>query len=161
MNKLKQFRMTNGDEILCQLIEEAEEEGCLLVNRILRIIATDDFETSIRYYSFKPWVSFQDDFDQIVILNVAHIVSETDPSATLQAHFTVANKEVRESQGNRKTLDVDKVMKDTAGMSEDEIFDYMESTVLEMEQQEEDAIRNSSDSSDGNIINFPPKGTMH
>jgi len=156
MNKLKQFRLTNGDEILCELVEEAEEEGCLLVRRILRIIATDDFESNIRYYSFKPWVSFQDDFKSIVVLNVGHIVSETDPSPTLQAHFTVANKEVEDAQADKKTLDVDKVMKDTAGMSEDEIFEYMEQTVLEMERQEE-----SRDSSEGNVIKFPPKETLH
>jgi len=158
MNTLKQFRLTNGDEILCELVENAEEEeGCLLVRRILKIIATDDYESNIRYYSFKPWVSFQDDFKAIVVLNVGHIVSETSPSPTLQAHFTVANKEVEESQDAKRTMDVDKVMKDTAGMSEDEIFEYMEQAVLEMEKQEEIDF----DSGDGNVITFKPKGTFH
>ena len=156
MKNLKQFRLTTGDEILCELVDEAQEEGCLLVRRILRIIATDDFENNVRYYSFKPWVSFQDDFKEIVVLNVGHIVSETEPSPTLQAHFTVANKEVEEAQVDKKTLDVDKLMKDTAGMSENEIFEYMEQTIIEMEQADQE-----SDSAKSNVIKFPPKETLH
>ena len=76
---LKQFKMTNNDEIICEVVEDAntQEDGAIIVRKALRILTSEDYENNIRYYSFKPLISFQDAFDELVVMNVGHIILET------------------------------------------------------------------------------------
>jgi len=150
---LKQFKLTNGDEILCEFVEEDEQTGLVLVRKILKIISTDDFESNVRYYSFKPWVSFQDDFDEIVILNSDHVVGQTLPSKSLVTHFAIACKEVLQSAKDKKNLNLDEILAATDDMSSDELLEYMTEKLASMDEESAD------DSALANVIKFRPKDT--
>lgn len=154
---LKQFKLTNGDEILCELVEEDTDSRLVIVRKILKIISTDDFEHNVRYYSFKPWVSFQDDFDEIVVLNSDHVVGQTLPSKSLVTHFAVAVKEVLRNENSKKHLNLDEILDATEHMTQDELFDFIEEKIAGLEDEDVEA----TDSSTANIIKFTPKGTMH
>ena len=62
---LKQLKLTNNEEIICEVLEQNDDHGDLIVRKILRVVTQDDFDQNIRYYSFRPWVSFQDDATDI------------------------------------------------------------------------------------------------
>ena len=97
---LKQFKLTNNDEIICEVVDRedaSDDDDGIVVRKALRIITSEDFESSIRYYSFKPLVSFQDNIDELVVMNVGHIICETLPSKTLVIHYAKAIKEVEEN----------------------------------------------------------------
>jgi hypothetical protein len=147
---LKQYKLTTNDEIICELVEETQEG--LVIRKALRVIATDDYDTNIRYYQFRPWISFQDDFDDLSILRTSHIVGETTPSNVLVTHFTSAVKEVDDTMKFNKEFDIEELINGLEDFNEEEVEALIKQKMLEKEFMQ--------DSSDSNIIHFKP-GTKH
>jgi hypothetical protein len=153
--QFKQFKLTNGDEMVCEIIEISEEMADVIVRRAMKIVITDDLEENVRYYTLKPWVSFQDDTSDLISLNSVHIIGESTPSVSMMEHYAKA------------LVDVDKYNAvKAAGVSINEIHEKMkELSEEEMEaflNEKYDEIDELKDSGDtGNIIRFNPKGTMH
>lgn len=151
---LKQFKLTNGDEIICEVVEQSEEEGSLVVRKALKIAAAEDYENNVRYYSFRPLVSFQDDFDELVVMNIGHIICESLPSKTLVVHYSGAVKEVEKSQSEKAEFNVDEILADVEDMTDDEIKAYISEKLSEQDEF-------IQDSNTSNIIKFNPKSTLH
>jgi len=148
---LKQFKLTNNDEIICEVMEDTD--AGLVVRRALRVISADDFEDNIRYYQFRPWVSFQDDFDELCVLNIGHIISETLPSKTLAVHFANAVKEVQEQQELKKDFNLDDIVNQMDELTDEEIRELVNQKVREKKFMQ--------DSDQPNIIHFKPTDTKH
>ena len=150
----KQFKLTNGEELICELVASGDEDSTadVIVRRAMKIVVSDDLEENIRYYTLKPWMSFMDDTQELVALNSVHIVGEAKPSETMMIHYASG------------LADADKYNKvKQAGLSLKEIEDKLrELTEEEMDaflQTKFDEIAKDSDIS--NIIKFKPKGTVH
>lgn len=165
---LKQFKMTNNDEIICEVVEDtdADDGGVIVIRKALRILTSEDYENNIRYYSFKPLLSFQDEFKELVVMNVGHIICEALPSKTLVVHYSRAVKEVEsaEKAKQERNIDVDVLLNEIEGMDDDEITDYLQHKLHSNDivytdgLVEEDGVL---DSDAPNVIQFKPKGTMH
>ena len=126
---IKQFKLVNNDEIVCEFVESVGKEGDLIVRKMLKIFHAEDYNNGIRYYSFKPMLSFQDDLNSLNVLNCDHIVLETEPSKTLLYHYTSALDEierVKKVRGDNKDLNIDEIMMDTTDMSTEEIAAYLQ-----------------------------------
>jgi len=79
-----QFRLSNGDEIIAQVVQEPEgEEVNIVIRNAMMITRTDNLETGYRFYSFRPWMSFQLNNEYLQLLNYSHIVGEAKPSKIL------------------------------------------------------------------------------
>jgi hypothetical protein len=160
---LKQFKLTNNDEIICEVVDRedaSDDDDGIVVRKALRIITSEDFESSIRYYSFKPLVSFQDNIDELVVMNVGHIICETLPSKTLVIHYAKAIKEVEENETKKASLMLDDFIDEIEGMDQEELSDWIHNKMLELTKEEEEIIIDSD--TPGNIIEFKPKGgTYH
>ena len=76
---LRQFKLVNNDELICELVQYSDDESEILVRKVLKIIAADDFENNVRYYSFKPWISFQDEIDELSVIQSMHVLTEVVP----------------------------------------------------------------------------------
>lgn len=150
----KQFKLTNGEELICELVASGEEDSTadVIVRRAMKIVVSDDLEENVRYYTLKPWMSFMDDTQELVALNSVHIVGEAKPSETMMMHYASG------------LADADKYNKvRAAGISLKEIEDKLK----ELTEEEMDAFLQTkfdeiaSDSDMSNIIKFKPKGTVH
>ena len=150
----KQFKLTNGEELICELVASGEEDSTadVIVRRAMKIVVSDDLEENVRYYTLKPWMSFMDDTQELVALNSVHIVGEAQPSETMMMHYASG------------LADADKYNKvRAAGISLKEIEDKLK----ELTEEEMDAFLQTkfdeiaSDSDMSNIIKFKPKGTVH
>lgn len=157
---LKQFKLTNGDEIICEVVEDAgEDDGSLVVRKALKINSAEDYENNVRYYSFRPLVSFQDNFEELVVVNVGHIICESLPSKTLVVHYSGAVKEVLKSEANKPDFNLDEIIADIDEMTEEEVQEYLRERLNE--RYVDETIDIDSDTPD-NIISFKPKGgTYH
>ena len=159
---LKQFKLTNNDEIICEVVDRedaSDDDDGIVVRKALRIITSEDFESSIRYYSFKPLVSFQDNIDELVVMNVGHIICETLPSKTLVIHYAKAIKEVEENETKKASLMLDDFIDEIEGMDQEELSDWIHNKMIELTKEEEESIDSDTP---GNIITFKPKGgTYH
>lgn len=153
---LKQFKLTNDDEIICEVLEIGEETGDIIIRKALKIMCAEDLENSLRYYSFRPFVSFSDVDDQIVVLNSGHIISEVNPTKRLAVHYAMALKEVERTHANVTDLDFDEFAAAAEVMDEDEFREYVKNLVA----KETESMK-MKDSADTNVMKFTPKGTLH
>jgi|SRR6056300_557523 len=96
MSDLRQFKLTNDEEIICEVMEWNDEEtDTLVVRRALKIVALDDHSESMRYYTFKPWMLMNNDPDTVQILNAQHIVSECHPVKIAVEYYNDVIKELQ------------------------------------------------------------------
>ena len=160
---IRQFKLTNNDEIVCEVIDvdkTGNQNGDIIARKILKVFHAEDFDQNVRYYSFKPWISFQEDINELSAINPDHILGEATPSSILKLHFKNALDIILESQNikGKKSLNIDEVMLDTSDMSRDEIAEYLKEKFYE-----DQLIDNfPDDSSHGNVIHlFPPSNKMH
>lgn len=83
-----QFRLSNGDEIIAQVVQEPEGDDVnIVVRNAMMITRTENLETGYRYYSFRPWMSFQLNDEYLQLLNYSHIVGEAKPSKVLLEQY--------------------------------------------------------------------------
>ena len=163
--KLRQFKLTNNDEIVCEVMDVDESDnhnGDIIARKILKVFHAEDFDQNVRYYSFKPWVSFQEDINELSAINPDHILGEATPSSILKLHFKNALDIILESQNvkGKKSLNIDEVMMDTTDMSRDEIAEYLKDKFYEEQFSELQDFQ--QDSSQTNVIHlFPPSDKIH
>ncbi len=133
---VKQFKLNNGEEIVCEILEYADDEYYdLLIRRAFEIkcIMGPDYT---RYYAMKPWMTTAEGKDNFISLNAASIIGEVNPSEPVMKHYQNA---VRESE-----------------MSNEEIARKMMDQVKKYESELEEENPSS------NIISFPgKKPTLH
>lgn len=88
MYNILQFKMSNNDELICEVIEEpAEEDVMMVVRNALQILTHDDPQNNVRMYSFRPWMVYQDQEAFLQLLNVNHILGEAKPSEAMVAQY--------------------------------------------------------------------------
>ena len=146
--KLKQFKLTNDDEVVASVIDYNEAEDTLVVKNALKIFHAEDFDNNVRYYSFKPWMSFQDNIEEIVVIHLGHVIGEVAPSAGLLLHYKEAVDQIKVIQG-KKEFNIDELMFETQGFDNDELGAYLKEKFAEQ------------DSSDNNVIQFTPPNKLH
>jgi|TARA_R110000822_G_scaffold22656_11_gene70776 hypothetical protein len=130
-DKVKQIKISSGDEILCEIMDITDEE--LIIRHALQICKIE-IDASRSYGMLKPWISFQEQTQELVSLNDMHIVAIATPSEDLIVQFSNAIK------GNTtdEDFDVDTWM--------DRLYNKKESLGVDFSEMLD---------SDENIINFP------
>lgn len=126
MNDIKQFKLTSGEEIICEVIEWATEQYSDIVTRRCFMIKTAFDKDGIRFYSFRPYMALQEGPEMYITMNNNHIISEGNPDETLVKHYRDA---VRASE-----------------MTESEVEEKLDELVNRMREMQDD--------SDGNVITF-------
>ncbi len=157
--EFRQFKLTNRDEIIAEVVDHGDEDTPdIILRKVMKIIVVDDFEENVRYYTFKPWLSFQDDIEELSSLNSVHVVGEATPSKTVMMHYVKSLNEVdRYNKLKRAGMDMNEIADIIKDMTEKEMEDFLEK---KFGAANDDIF----DSSDPKIIKFRPKndkGTMH
>lgn len=88
MTDFRQFKLSNGDEIICEIVQwPGDDEEDMIIRKAMQLKSYDDDGRGIRYYNFKPWITMQEDTDGFLSLNYAHILAEVIPSDKMLKHF--------------------------------------------------------------------------
>ena len=157
--EFRQFKLTNRDEIIAEVVDHGEDDTPdIILRKVMKIIVVDDFEENVRYYTFKPWLSFQDDIEELSSLNSVHVVGEATPSKTVMMHYVKSLNEVdKYNKLKQAGMDMNEIADIIKDMTEQEMDDFLEK---KFGAANDDVV----DSSDPKIIQFRPKndkGTMH
>ena len=75
--KYRQLKLTGGDEIICEVIDETDYE--IVIRYAALIVAAEDFTQRVRYYTFRPYMMYQELPDQHILLNPDHIACISVP----------------------------------------------------------------------------------
>jgi hypothetical protein len=152
--EFKQFKLTNGEEMICELVATGDDDSTadVIVRRAMKIVVTDDLEENVRYYTLKPWMSFVDDTTDLMALNSVHIVGESNPSETIMMHYAAA---LADADRYNKIKNIGLTFKEI----EEKLKELSEEEMNEFLNAKYDEIANDSDTA--NVIQFRPKGTFH
>ena len=91
---VKQLLMTNGEEILANILEWKEGtyiEACNILSVIPYEIEGEDGKA---YYILKPWVSYTDDIGKSSFINPNNVISLTDPSPVVLVQYQGSVEEI-------------------------------------------------------------------
>jgi len=83
-----QFRLSNGDELICQVVEEPGEEDANLVIRNAMAVYKVETSDGTRYHTFRPWMASQISDTYFQLLNYSHIIGEAKPDPILLEQYT-------------------------------------------------------------------------
>ncbi len=134
---IKHIKLSTGEEVLCEIIEEDEYD--LVIRRALKL-QTDIDEEGTRYHSFRTYMTYQDDPEVYVILKSIHVVSVTYPSPTMMKQYLYSISAVEK---NRMMADEEE------GMTSEDIYDRVLNSM-------------GRDSNNSNVLQFPdPEKTVH
>ena len=84
MSAYTQFKLANGDEIVARVVQEPEgDDYNVVIKMAMMVVRTEAAGDGYRYYSFRPWMSFQLDEEYYQLLNFNLIVGEAKPARVL------------------------------------------------------------------------------
>ena len=157
-NDIRQFRLSTGEQIICEVLEwDDEETSSVLARGILKITVTDDWKAGIRLIAFRPFMSFNEDPDIIQTINSEHVIAESTPALELLKLYMRCIKKVKEDIAkypDLPTFDVDELN----NLSDDELRDYVTGEMDRMKIKQALEKNTDSDKYD-NVIKFKPKDT--
>jgi hypothetical protein len=161
--RIKQFKLTNNDEIVCEVLEyDSPENAAIIMRGALRVIETMDWDKGVRFFGFKPWLTFGDDPAILYTLNSTHIIGEVTPGKKLLGFYAETIKDLKRSLAKRKSVDVNVNHLEEAidTMSDEELDDYLDSKMIgDNDILDPDITKDSSGG--GKILKFPSNITKH
>jgi hypothetical protein len=86
IKKIKQLKMVTGEEVLCEIIEETDED---LIVRAPLGIQFHTSETGTRIWTFRLFMCYQDDVDRFVLIKVDKIMGIANPIDELVKQYLV------------------------------------------------------------------------
>lgn len=100
---LTQFKLSNGSEIICEVIEwpsEDDKEDQLIIRNALTILNVE-YDDGEKGYIFRPWIHFMEEGKEYVLLNNNHIISINRPSEYLIDQYHSSLMDYQESAERR------------------------------------------------------------
>ncbi len=160
MTDIKQFKLTNDDEIICEVVQyDDPDNSAMVVRGAMRIVLIEDFKRGVRFYAFRPWMGFTDDPTLLQTLNAAHIIGEALPSKDIIRHYDGTIKKIKKAL-SKTDMPLDEISEKAADMSEQEFENYLNQYLKDEDIFNPDDFGFDSDDN-SNVIKFRPKGTMH
>ena len=164
MSKVKQFKLTNNDEIVCEVKQwhDSDTED-IIVNNVLKVVSVEDYQRGIRFFALRPWLAFQDDPNYLHSLNASHVIVTSDPTKPMLKYYNTCLKAIRGdlAKGPLKRKGVwaslDEVNEQTKHLSDEEVDDWLDEKYGRFAQDDE----TYTDSAASNVIKFKPKDTVH
>jgi len=160
---IKQFKLTNNDEIICEVVEwdTGDESGDVLIKKALKVVSVEDYQRGWRFFAFRPWMSFQDDPESMQTLNSSHIIVTTNPSKNILKHYkrclnSITKESKNSGMGKKIYANLDEIQNELRDLTDDEMDDFL---IRKYGAVEEDYVSDSDDSN--KIIKFKPRNTFH
>lgn len=98
---VKQFKLTSGDEIVCDVVDwPGSDSSDIVVRNVMQILKITHSVTE-QYYVFRPWIHYIESSEELVIINSTHIVSTTNPNKLLFEQYLWAVSDMHQASSQR------------------------------------------------------------
>ena len=147
-SRYTQFKLTSGEEIIAEIVDEPEgDDSNIVIRNAMEIYSVTQGSTQgYRYYGFKPWMTFQMKSDYLQLLNFHHIVGEAKPDITLFSEY-------------QKALDNELLSEEEQQNRVDEYYEALKKRLSEMVETELDS---DGGDDDNNVVSlFKDKSKLH
>ena len=122
---LRQFKLADGDEILCEVLEWHEEEDALVIRKTLKLVMMDNMANGVRYYAFRPFMMYQMNPKAFQIINCQHIIAEASPTQDLINEYFNSLESLAAEESSEKELNTDEIRKRAAEKAKAYIKTYV------------------------------------
>ncbi len=100
--EIRQFKLANDDEIMCEVVEYHEEDDAIVIRKTMKMVQMDNMANGTRYYAFRPFMMYQMTKEAFQIINCAHIIGEANPNQDLILEYFKAIETAMEDEGGAK-----------------------------------------------------------
>ena len=98
----KQFKLTSGEEVIAEVVQwNMDDETEIVVRKAMKLVMGETEGGNYRYYSFRPWMVYQENLKDFIILNAAHIVGIAQPVDSILIQYEEALISMQEMHDNR------------------------------------------------------------
>lgn len=92
--QLAQMRLSNGSEIVAEIVEWPSEDENQIICRNCMCIISYEYDEGQKGFAFKPWVNFLDDDMDIVLINADHVIAMNKPTEYLTDQWQISVTEM-------------------------------------------------------------------
>lgn len=153
---IKQFKLANGEEIVCEVVEWHDEDTSdIIIRDSYRIIPyASPASSADRYYTFAPWMLYQEGEGLFQSINSNLIVGSCSPTEEMLKNYWKI-KEAAKGKEDLTEEDLESKMEDYMENLRQMLSDYIE--------QGQETTRYDFLDSDGKVISFPKsdKSKLH
>jgi hypothetical protein len=93
---IRQLVLSNGQELLCEVIQwpdlDVDDHEVMIIRKAAKIIIQENFEQGTRWFTFRPFMTYQDDNSSLCSLMPYHIITIGHPSKILKNQYTKYQK---------------------------------------------------------------------
>jgi len=89
---IRQFKLVTGDEIICNIVHEDENE--VVLQNVLQM--TSVVQEGYKFYTFKAFMTYQDREDSLISVNPEKIVSVANPTEDLIREYLQGLEQLKE-----------------------------------------------------------------
>lgn len=79
----KQLKLISGEEIICEIVywpDEKTNDQTMVIRCAVELVMHEDIEEAIRFYTFRPYMMYIHDHEQLITLNGNNVTSMTIPA---------------------------------------------------------------------------------
>jgi ribosomal protein L13 len=102
MYDVVQLKMTNGSEVVCEVLEWPDQNDNQIIARNALSIVNYEIEDGERVYMFVPWIHFNEGPKDLIIINADHIIATGKPTQYLIDQYRVAVTETNMANKRRE-----------------------------------------------------------
>jgi len=154
---LRQFKLSSGDEIVCEVIQWQNEDEMELVVRTPMRIGFTEIMGGMKYYSFRPWMIYQETDTELMVLNANHVVGIAQPQETLVWQYNEAVKDMKKMHEKRMMEFAESNPEEWKKQNSlTEVTKNLMQQMAELEGMIEDDFGGDSDGGGSNILLFDP-----
>lgn len=144
MSMIRQFKLNNGEEIICEVLEwNSDNDPTIVIRHGFRLVTVEDPRVGFRYFTFRPWMTYMDQPSKEMIINAVNIIGESTPTGKLLENYDQTVQAAYESATQPEEESIN-----TTAVNEEEAFESLRKKFLVMVQgdSEEDEIVTSPNS---------------
>lgn len=149
MYDVVQLKMTNGSELVCEVLEWPDSSDNQMIVRNVLSIVNYEMENNERIYMFVPWIHFNEGPKDYILINSDHVIATGKPTTYLLDQYKVA---VNETNMANKKREYEHMKRKEEGLKE--LEKAMERVLNPKDEPEK---------SSTNVVTFPGKNddTIH
>ena len=146
-DNIKHFKLSTGEEIICEVVQwDTIETSAILIRKAMKLQDSVNIRNGYKFFSFRPWLSFNDDPNTLQSVNAEHVVGESTPSPDLYKLYTKSLSKLNEFLKEKPDLDpID--LDHLDDLTDDEVHEYIEQHLDQQEAKDSDKA--------SNILQFP------
>ena len=79
---VRQLKLITGEEVLCDLVDteyNEYEDEFLIIRSAYSLVSTEDFESQMRYYTFRPFMMHQYETNKVMALSSGAVICAVTP----------------------------------------------------------------------------------